>query len=155
MSTRISLLIAACIPSIAAAQTKFTLPDTARLSAESRAILTFEQRRSALIAAHDTAELRRMYAADLRGTTANGSPVDLERLLVVFTRDDPTTAFAIDEIGVNSFGSAGAVFTARLTARTPTGNLLYQTRFTHTYVWRDGRWQILTVQATAVPTGSG
>ncbi|HEU0054424.1 MAG TPA: nuclear transport factor 2 family protein [Longimicrobium sp.] len=146
------LTILALAPARAAAQTDFVLPDTTALGAEERALLRFEQARSAAIARHDTTVLRRMYADEFRGITALGIPVDRERLLGVFTRDDPSTVFTIDELAVRTLGRGGAaVLTGRLTTRRrATGETVARSRFTHVYEWRDGRWRIVAAQGTAL-----
>jgi len=135
------------------AQTTFLLPDTTRLGSVERVLLHFEQARSAAIAVHDTAALRTMYAEEFRGVTATGFEVDRARLLAVFTRDDPTTVFTIDELSVRSLGQGreAAFLTGRLTTRRRTGELVGASRFFHLYVWRDERWQILAAQGTALP----
>lgn len=152
----LSLVLAAASRS-AAAQTAFTLPDTLQLRSAERALLRFEQLRSAAIARHDTVVLRRMYADEFRGVTAAGFPVDRERLLGVFALDDPGTAFAIDQIAVRTLGPGNdsAMLTARLTARMRSGELVYESRFLHVYVWRDARWQILAAQGTLVRQPGG
>jgi len=151
-SARAALALAAlALPALAVAQTTFVLPDTTPLGPVERALLQFEQGRSAAIARHDTVALRRMYADEFRGITAAGVPVDRERLLGVFARDDPTTAFAIDELAVRALGGEAAMLSGRLVARRRgTGETVGQSRFLHVYTWRDGRWQILAAQGTAV-----
>lgn len=137
-----------------AAQTSFVLPDTLPLGTAERALLRFEQARSDAIFRHDTTLLRRMYADEFRGVTATGFPVDRERLLGVFTRDDPTTVFTIDELRVGVLGAAKdvAFLTGRLTTKRRTGETVGASRFLHVYTWRDGRWQILVAEGTALPS---
>jgi hypothetical protein len=149
----VATVLLAITPAGAHAQTTFTFPDTTSLGAAERALLRFEQERSAAIARHDITVLRRMYADEFRGITAAGIPVDRERLLWVFTRDDPSTIFTIDELAVQTLGSAGdtAVLTGRLTTiRRETGEVLVASRFIHVYALRDGRWQIVAAQGTAI-----
>jgi len=142
--------VASLLVLAAHAQTQFVEPDTAAWSPAERALLDFEKTRSAAIARHDLDALRRMYAAEFRGVTATGYPVDRERLMEVFQRDDPSTVFTIDEITVRVLGQADtAVFTGRLTTKKRDGGeVLGQYRFLHVYVWREGRWQILYGQGT-------
>jgi hypothetical protein len=136
------------------AQTTFVLPDTTPLGAQERALLRFEQERSAAIARHDTTVLRRMYADEFRGVTALGFAVNRDQLLGVFTRDDPTTVFTIDELAVRTIGGESAVLTGRLTTkRRASDEVVAVSRFIHVYVWRGGRWQILAGQGTLVPRG--
>jgi hypothetical protein len=135
-----------------AGQTSFVLPDTTSLTAAERALLRFEQQRSAAINRHDTTALRSMYASEFRGVSAGGFAVDRSRLLRVFLRDDPAATFVIDEMAVTVLGSNKdtAVLTARLTTRR-NGELVTASRFIHVYAWRDDRWQILAAQGTALP----
>ena len=149
------VVIAVAFPHCVRAQTTFTLPDTTPMGATEREILRQEQARSAAIARHDTAWLRRIYADEFRGVTAGGLTVDREALLGVFTRDDPTTVFTIDEIALRFLGTShdAALYTARLTTKRRTGEIVAQSRFIHVYVWRDGRWQILAAQGSLVRTG--
>jgi ketosteroid isomerase-like protein len=112
-----------------------------------------EQARSAAIAQRDTATLRRIYADDFRGVTAAGFAVDRARLLGVFTGDESPFVFTIDEIRVQPLGGHGgaAVYTARLiTKKRDTGEAVTESRFTHAYEWRDGRWQIVAAQGTTI-----
>lgn len=147
--------LACALPCALAAQTTFTLPDTTPLNAAERDILRQEQARSAAIARHDTAWLRRVYADEFRGVTAGGFAVDREALLGVFTRDDPSTVFTIDEIALRLLGTSrdAALYTARLTTKRRTGEVVAQSRFIHVYVWRDNRWQILAAQGSLVRSG--
>lgn len=138
------------------AQTTFSLPDTATLNPVERELLRFEQTRSAAIARHDTATLRRMYAPEFRGVTATGFEVTVERLLGVFAQDDPTTVFAIDEIRVNQLSAVdAAIFSGRLTTRRRSGELVAQSRFLHVYERRGGRWIIVAAQGTLLPQRGG
>jgi hypothetical protein len=150
MRSIVSML--ACLFALAAqAQTQFVDPDTAAWSPAERALLDLEKTRSAAIARHDLDALRRMYADEFRGVTATGYPVDRERLMEVFKRDDPSNVFTIDEIAVRVLGQARdtAVFSGRLTTKKRDGGeVLGQSRFIHVYVLRDGRWQILYGQGT-------
>jgi hypothetical protein len=149
---RFIVSIAASLLALSAyAQTDFVDPDTSAWTEPERALLQLEKTRSAAIARHDLDALRRMYADEFRGVTATGYPVDRERLMEVFKRDDPSTVFTIDEIAVRILGQARdtAVFTGRLTTKKRDGGeVLSQSRFIHVYVLRDGRWQMLYGQGT-------
>ena len=152
----ISVLLPLLHGPLLAAQTTFTLPDTARLNPVERELLRFEQDRSAAIARHDTAQLRRMYAPEFTGVTATGFEVTVARLLGVFAQDDPTTVFAIDEIRVRQLSAVdAAVLSGRLTTRRRTGELVAQSRFLHVYERRGGRWIIVAAQGTLLPQRSG
>ncbi|HEX6707212.1 MAG TPA: nuclear transport factor 2 family protein [Albitalea sp.] len=147
------LVLALLLPAWVMAQTDFILPDTSGWDDTERALLRFEQARSAAISRHDTAALRQMYATEFRGVTALGFAVDRERLLDVFGREDPSTVFTIDELAVRVLGTGHdtAVLTGRLTTKKRSGEMVGQSRFLHACVLRDGRWQILFGQGTRVP----
>lgn len=140
------------VPAGVSAQTTFTLPDTMPLGAVERELLRFEQRRSDAIFRHDTAAIRPMYAPEFTGVTATGFEVTLERLLGVFTRDDQTTVFHIDELRVQRLGDGtSAVLSGRLTTNRRSGEFVAASRFLHVYERRQGRWVIVAAQGTALP----
>lgn len=155
---RIALLAGALIASAhrASAQTTFVVPDTAGWSRPQLDLLRFEQRRSDAIAKHDTTTLSAMYAPTFRGITAIGYVVDRDRLLRVFTLDDPTTVFTIDEIVITPLGKdiEAAVLTARLTTLRRSGEVVARSRFQHVYERRSGQWVIVAAQGTLQGTGS-
>jgi hypothetical protein len=134
------------------AQTTFMPPDTSGWTPVQHELMEFERARSSAIARHDTTALARIYADDFRGVTAVGYEVTKGALLQVFTRDDPTTVFTIDEIVITPLGRASdaAVLTARLTTLRRTGEVVASSRFTHVYERREGRWQIVAAQGTLV-----
>jgi hypothetical protein len=149
---RLTLLLFVLVPQLAVAQTTFTLPDTTPLGAVERELLRFEQRRSDAIFRHDTATLRQMYTPEFSGVTATGFDVTLDRLLGVFTRDDPTTVFHIDELRVRRLGTGdAAMLSGRLTTNRRTGEFVAASRFLHVYERRNGRWVIVAAQGTALP----
>jgi hypothetical protein len=82
---------------VMAGRTAMTLPDTSQLDAAGREIIRIERGRSASIAALDTAALRLVYAEEFRGIAANGARIDRGILFTVFSRDDPSSTFAIDD----------------------------------------------------------
>jgi hypothetical protein len=137
---------------VIAGRTTITLPDTTHLDEAGREIVRIERNRSAQIAAQDTAALRLVYADDFRGIAASGVRIDRPSLFVVFSRDDPRSTFTIDELAVRTLdpSKTSAVLTGRL--RTLHGEtLVAQTRYTHVWAKRDGRWQIVAAQASLVP----
>src|SRR5262245_40987095 len=152
MRARLLALCLAVIASRSSAQvvagrTTITLPDTAAMDEAGRDVIRLERNRSAWIAAHDTGALRRVYADDFRGIAANGMRIDRAILLGVFVRDDPRATFTIDELTFKTLDAArtAAVLTGRL--RTFAGSdMIAQTRYTHVYSKRDGRWQIVAAE---------
>ncbi len=134
------------------AQTSFVLPDTEHLGSIERAIVRLEVNRSGFINHHDTLALRRIYADDFHGIAAGGLIVDRPRLMQVFTRDDTSDVFTIDQIAIRVLGRSGdaVLYQARLTTRRKSGEQVAQSLFMHVYVLRDGRWQIIGAQGTPV-----
>jgi ketosteroid isomerase-like protein len=119
-------------------------------ASESDALRALEEKRSAAIAAHDTAFLNSIYAEDFRGLTALGFQVDKAMLMEVFARDNPATRFTLDEIEPRIYGEA-AVVTGRLTGRDAKGATISQSRYIHVYVRKDGKWLIVAGQGTVIP----
>ena len=130
----------------------FTLCTTA-LSAESNAtdeLIAIEKKRSEAIAAHDSEFLKKLYADDFRGVTAIGFEVDKETLMVVFTRDDPRTKFALDKLNARVFGDS-AIVTGRLVGKeTESGRIVHESLYIHVYQKRNGIWQIIAGQGTMI-----
>lgn len=118
------------------------------LTANATLLLDIEAKRRAAIAAKDFATLESIYAADFRGIVGNGAIADRAFLFNIFRNDDPTLKFETDELLVREFGDA-AIVTGRLTA-TRDGALASQQRFSHYFVQRDGRWQLVAAQGTPV-----
>ncbi len=81
-----------------------------------------------------------------------GFIVDRPRLMQVFTRDDTSDVFTIDQIAIRVLGRSGdaVLYQARLTTRRKSGEQVAQSLFMHVYVLRDGRWQIIGAQGTPV-----
>ena len=132
-------------------QTTITLPDTQRYTAAEREVVRLERRRSAAIAAHDTAWLATVYAREFRGVVANGRRVDRSALFGVFMLDNPTARFTIDELDVRTIAPDAMTVTGRLRTLGPDGRLAGESRYIHVYGRRAGRWRILVAQGTAVP----
>jgi ketosteroid isomerase-like protein len=112
-------------------------------------LTAIEHQRSAAIAAHDTAYLDKLYADDFSGVTATGYSVDKLALLTVFSRDNPAV-FALDDIKVRPLGDV-AVVTGRLIGRDKNNRIVFQSRYMHVYARRDGSWQIVAGEGTALP----
>ena len=113
-------------------------------------LLDLEHKRSAAIASHDTAFLNEIYADDFRGVTALGFKVTKADLLEVFSRDNPNTKFALDQLEPRVFGDT-AVMMGRLTGRDAQGAITSQSLYMHVYARRQGRWQLVAGQGTVVP----
>jgi hypothetical protein len=134
---------------VTAGQTAITVPDSSAWSPAARRILELEIERSAAIARQDTAWLSGLYASDFSGVTAGGFAVDQAALMRVFSRDNPESRFAIDELVVRDFGTAATVM-GRLRTMTSAGNLVGESRYLHVYLLRDQRWWIVAAAGSAV-----
>jgi ketosteroid isomerase-like protein len=125
------------------------LPSLAADSVESE-LLEIEEARRKAIKEHDEKTLNLIYADDFTAITGTAQVVNKQQLMAVFKNVDPAIAFTTDEIAVRVFSDA-AVFTGRLTGRNAAGETVSASRFTHVFVKRDGRWQCVAGQATAIP----
>jgi ketosteroid isomerase-like protein len=142
--------VAAQTSTVTAGQTAITLPDTGGYAASERLILRAEIRRSEAIAAHDTAWLATLYAADFQGVVANGLRVDRSALFAVFSRDNPGARFTIDELAVRALSPDAAVVTGRLASLAPDGSTAFASRYLHVYVLRPEGWRLVAAEGTAV-----
>ena len=140
------LLASPAAPS--AAQTAGGKPERPRDRREAE-LLEVERSRSEAIRRGDLETLGRIYADDFSGVAANGRVVNKSELFEVFKRTDPRLTFEVDDLGARVFEKT-AVVTGRLTGRTPGGETASQSRFTHVYVRRHGRWQFVAGQSTNV-----
>jgi ketosteroid isomerase-like protein len=113
-------------------------------------LIVLEYKRSAAIAAHDSAFLNEIYADDFRGVTALGFKVGKSDLMEVFGRDNPNTKFKLDELEPRVFGDT-AIVTGRLTGRDAQGVITAQSLYIHVYARRNGKWQLVAGQGTVVP----
>jgi len=110
-----------------------------------------EERREA-IAHHDRPTLALFYADDFEGVTTLGKVVDKATVLDVLARSDPRFTFTASELKVRPLGEV-ALATGRLTGRgTVDGRTIVNDfRYTHVYVRRDGRWQLIAGASTPLP----
>ena len=130
-------------------RTLISIPDTTAYSADERAILALERGRSGAIARRDTTWLAGLYAPDFRGVAGNGVRIERADIFRIFGKDDPVSRFLIDELAIHSYGATVTV-TGRLRTLAATGEVTAESRYLHVYVTREGRWQLVAAQATAV-----
>jgi uncharacterized protein DUF4440 len=130
-------------------RTLISIPDTTGYSADERAILALERGRSGAIARRDTTWLAGLYAPDFRGVAGNGVRIERPDIFRIFGRDDPVSRFLIDELAIHSYGGTATV-SGRLRTLAATGEVTAESRYLHVYVTREGRWQLVAAQATAV-----
>jgi ketosteroid isomerase-like protein len=121
-------------------------------SEQEKALVDLEMQRSQAIWKKDLKPLEGIYASDFRGLLADGSFVDKAGLFEMFKGHDPSLRFTIEELEARVFGQA-AVTHGRITGRDPKGEIVILSKFTHVYVWRDDRWQI--VEGVSLPLRRG
>lgn len=119
-------------------------PVLAGAEQELRAI---EETRRAAIAAQDFRALSQIYAESFLAVAGNGAVIDRDRLFDAFRGNDPSLAFATDEVRIVEHGDT-AVFFGRLVARAKDGRVVFANRFTHTFVREGERWRCIAGQAT-------
>ena len=120
-----------------------------RISKAERQLRLIEEDRRKAIKDGDIQTLDRIYAHDFSAIAASGQIITKEQLFTVFRRNDPTLEFTTDEISVRIFGNT-AIFRGRLIGKSKDGQVRLASRFTHVFVKRDGRWQCVAGQSTAI-----
>jgi ketosteroid isomerase-like protein len=119
--------------------------DSAQAAAEVRAV---DQARSAAILHGDTAALSRIWAPEYTQIYADGSVRSrAERLTAMARGPLPFDSLEVEAMQVRLYGTV-AVVTARDRAWARGASSSQRMRFTRVYVQRDGRWQLVTSQAT-------
>lgn len=119
---------------------------------QEKALVDLETQRSQAIWSQDFKTLDRIYTEDFRGLLANGSYVDKAGLFEMFKKQDPSLRFTIEELDARVLGTT-AVTHGKITGRDPKGEVVILSKFTHVYVWRDGRWQ--AVEGANTPLRQG
>lgn len=117
-----------------------------------REIRAIEDRRRTAIREGDVPALEAIYAADFQGILGNGDLVDRSGLLAIFKKAPADVVFETTEIAVRDIDSTTALFTGRLTGRNASGQVVSDSRFTHLFAERDGRWQCVAGQSTPMPS---
>lgn len=123
-----------------------------RREEQEQSLLELERRRSQAILAKDLQTLEGIYADDFRGLLANGRFTDRAGLFEVFKAPDPALRFTVEELEARVLGDT-AVTHGKITGRTPQGEVVILSKFTHVLVWRDGRWQVVEGANTPLPRG--
>lgn len=119
---------------------------------QEKALVELERRRSYAIWEKNIEPLESIYADDFRGLVADGSFLDKTGVFEMFKGHDPSIRFSIEELEARVLGQS-AVTHGRITGRDPKGEIVILSKFTHVYVWRDGRWQI--VEGVSLPLRRG
>jgi len=102
----------------------------------------------------DTALFRRHLADDATSISSNGTLRTKTDLIAAVTQRDNFTKYESDNLKVRIYGET-AVVTGRATYSGTFNGVQYTNRqvlFTATYVRRNGQWQSVAAQNTAVPT---
>ncbi|HEY7214514.1 MAG TPA: DUF4440 domain-containing protein [Thermoanaerobaculia bacterium] len=131
---------------------QLVLDAAAPSEAREEALIELERRRSQAIWVTDLNTLDGIYADDFRGLLANGRFVNKAELFEVFKTQDPALRFTIEELDARVLGDT-AVTHGKITGRTPQGEIVILSKFTHVLVWRDGRWQVVEGANTPLPRG--
>ncbi len=105
----------------------------------------------------DRAQHDRFWADDLVYTSAMGVVRTKAEIMKNFDEDktapakpkEPSATYSAEDIVVRAYGTTAAL-TFRLVAHNPDGTIQYY-RNSGTLIFRDGRWQVVTWQATKVP----
>jgi ketosteroid isomerase-like protein len=114
-------------------------------------LVTLQSRWAAARVARDVAFLEKLYAREFRITAMNGTIVERDADIAKFASGELKPESITDEdLKVSLYGDV-ALVTGRENMRGP-----YQGRsielsilFTNVFVWRDGRWQLVTHHGTS------
>ena len=100
----------------------------------------------------------RFWAKDVVYTGSSGAVRTKAEIMKTFSEPptseaakaaEPATVFSAEDILVRPYGDMAAL-TFRLVGKEPNGNINYY-RNSGTFLFRDGKWQVITWQATKVP----
>jgi hypothetical protein len=94
------------------------------------------------------AAVRRILADEFRGVGADGSVQNKEQLLASLKPEPLIASLKLSDLKISLAGDT-VVLTGLNTARSTGGEVL-KFRFTDTFLWRDGRWQAISSQASQV-----
>ena len=105
----------------------------------------------------EPAQHERFWAGDLVYTSAKGEVKGKADIMesVAASKPDPTKlkdTYTAEDVLVRPYGTTAAL-TFRLVRHTPDGKLQYY-RNSGTLLRRDGRWQVVTWQATLIPAAA-
>ncbi|HJU52968.1 MAG TPA: nuclear transport factor 2 family protein [Pyrinomonadaceae bacterium] len=94
------------------------------------------------------AAVRRILADEFRGVGGDGSVKNKEQLLATLEPEPLIASLKLSDLKISLAGDT-VVLTGLNTARSTRGQVL-KFRFTDTFLWRDGRWQAISSQASQV-----
>lgn len=125
-------------------------PDTASTDSEEvlRQLTDLENEWNNANLRGDRAAIMRILADEFRGVGANNAVEDKKQYLANLAPNTTIKSLALSDLKVSLSGN-NAVLTGLNTARFKAGQK-WTFRFTDTFIWRDGRWQAISSQATRV-----
>jgi Domain of unknown function (DUF4440) len=94
------------------------------------------------------AAVRRLLADEFRGVGADGSVKNKEELISTLKPEPSIASLRLSDLKISLAGGT-VVLTGLNTAKSTRGQVL-RFRFTDTFLWRDGRWQAISSQASQV-----
>ncbi|HKR02052.1 MAG TPA: nuclear transport factor 2 family protein [Pyrinomonadaceae bacterium] len=94
------------------------------------------------------AAVRRILADEFRGVGADGSVKSKKELLATLEPEPLIASLKLSDLKISLAGDT-VVLTGLNTAKS-TGGQVLRFRFTDTFLWRDGRWQAISSQASQV-----
>ncbi|MEO0560184.1 MAG: nuclear transport factor 2 family protein [Bacteroidota bacterium] len=100
---------------------------------------------------HDVEAMASIVAAEFEIVYGNGSVVDKATTISWLTPgepDDPATRQYTENTHVRLYGSV-AILTGIYVSESPQGT--NRSRYTDTWIWRDGRWQVVASHLTRLP----
>jgi len=148
------LLIA--VPTLALSQTSDKKADAAKNNNSSveQELMQLEKESAAAAVKGDTTFLDRHTAANYVGTDPVGGVGDRATMMAGAKAGDPKfEALDLDEMSVRMAGTEAAVVTGRATVKGKLKSgmdISGQYRFTDVWVKQEGRWQLMTWQATKI-----
>ena len=154
--TLLLLVLLVAAPTLALSQTRDKKPDAAKnnTGGVEQELMQLERDSAAAAVKGDTTFLDRHTAANYVGTDPIGGVGDRAMMMAGAKAGDPKfEALDLDEMSVRMAGKDAAVVTGRATikGKLKSGmDISGQYRFTDVWVKQDGRWQLMTWQATKV-----
>jgi uncharacterized protein (TIGR02246 family) len=132
----------------------FTVHTEAQQSRDEQQLLQTVRELDAAVVKRDAAPFRRYLTDDATNVSSNGTLRTKTDLIAAVTQRDNFTKYDSDNLKVRVYGDT-AVVTGRATYSGTFDGVQYTNRqvvFTATYVRRNGQWQSVAAQNTALPT---
>ncbi len=150
------LVLLIAVPTLALSQTSDKKADAAKNNNSSveQELMQLEKESAAAAVKGDTTFLDRHTAANYVGTDPVGGVGDRATMMAGAKAGDPKfEALDLDEMSVRMAGTEAAVVTGRATVKGKLKSgmdISGQYRFTDVWVRQEGRWQLMTWQATKI-----